>query len=353
MRALVTGGAGFIGAHLSERLSSRGHRVIAVDDLSTGRAANLAHLVGGAGVEFVTGSVLDAGLMADLTGRVDAVFHLAAAVGVRRIVDDPLRGLHTNLRGTEVVLDAACHRGIPVVLASTSEVYGKNTADALDEDAPRVLGSPLIGRWSYAEAKAVDETLAYSYWRQRGLPAVIVRPFNIVGPGQTGRYGMVVPRLVDQALRGEPLTVYGDGAQTRCFCHVAEAVDAFVTLAQHPGAYGRVFNIGRPEEVSIRSLAQRVVELTGSSSPIRYVPYEVAYPEGFEDMARRVPDISRVRELIGFQPRMGLDQILRSVIEDQSAALSRPAGPREPGQSTVPPGALGGDPVTAGEGGES
>lgn len=348
MKALVTGGAGFIGAHLSERLSSRGHRVIAVDDLSTGRAANLAHLVDGDGVEFVKGSVLDARLMADLTGRVDAVFHLAAAVGVQRIVDDPLRGLHTNLRGTEVVLDAACRRGTPVLLASTSEVYGKNTADALDEDALRVLGSPLIGRWSYAEAKAVDETLAYSYWRQRGLPAVIVRPFNIVGPGQTGRYGMVVPRLVGQALRGEPLTVYGDGAQTRCFCHVAEAVDALVTLAQHPGAYGRVFNIGRPEEVSIRSLAQRITELTGSSSPIRYVPYEVAYPEGFEDMERRVPDISRVRELIGFQPRLGLDEILRSVIDEQSAAMARPRGPRAPG----PPAAFSGvEGNGAGEGG--
>lgn len=339
MKALVTGGAGFIGTHLVERLLSQGHEVLAVDDLSTGSTDNVARLLDRDGAEFVRGSVLDAALMADLTGRVDTVFHLAAAVGVRLIVEDPLRGLHTNLRGTEVVLDSAYRSGARVVLASTSEVYGKNTADALNEDAPRILGSPLTSRWSYAEAKAIDETLAYTYWRQRGLPTVIVRPFNVVGPRQTGRYGMVIPRLVSQALRGEPLTVYGDGTQTRCFCHVGEAVDALIDLAAHPGACGRVFNLGRPEEVSIRRLAERVIELSGSLSPIRYVPYAVAYPEGFEDMERRVPDISRLRELTGFDPQVGLDDIVHSVIEEQSAAMDRVHKPRAATPGVDPSGA--------------
>ncbi|GLW05857.1 UDP-glucose 4-epimerase [Microtetraspora sp. NBRC 13810] len=313
-RTLVTGGAGFIGSHLVDRLVELGHQVIAVDDLSTGRMANL---VDHPSVERVAGSVLDAPLLDELTSRVDEVYHLAAAVGVNTILKDPLRSLRTNLHGTEIVLNAALRHQVQVMVMSSSEVYGMNTSDGLTEDDDRVLGSPLLARWSYAEAKAVVETLAYAYWRNEGLPTVIVRPFNIVGPRQTGRYGMVIPRLVGQALRDEPLSVYGDGRQTRCFCHVREAVDAMVALIGHPDAYGQAFNLGRPEEVSIRELAERVIELSGSSSSIQYVPYSKAYGEGFQDMRRRVPDITKLRDLIGFEPRLGLDTIVMSVLEDQ------------------------------------
>lgn len=325
MRTLVTGGAGFIGSHLVERLLHDGHEVLAVDDLSTGSRSNLACVADHGRMGFVWGSILDAVLLDGLVRQVDTVFHLAAAVGVKTIVDDPLGSLRTNLRGTENVLDSALRRGARVLVASTSEVYGHNTADALPEDALRILGSPLTSRWSYAEAKAIDETLAYAYWRYESLPTVIVRPFNIVGPRQTGRYGMVIPRFVGQALRGEPLTVYGDGTQTRCFCHVDEIVGALVALVEHPDAYGNVFNLGRPDEVSIEALARRVIELSGSSSGVRYVPYSEAYPEGFEDMNRRVPDVSRARALIGFDPQRGLDQILRSVIEYRSGLVAQPA----------------------------
>jgi UDP-glucose 4-epimerase len=317
MRAVVTGGAGFIGSHVVESLLSRGHEVVAVDDLSTGRAGNLA---GAAGAELVEGSILDAGLLADLVRSADVVFHMAAAVGVRTIVEDPLTSLRTNLRGTENVLDAALGTGARVVVMSTSEIYGDNPADALHEDSPRILGSPLVARWSYAEAKAVDETLAYGYWRAHGLPTVIIRPFNIVGPRQTGRYGMVVPRFVDAALAGEPLLVHGDGTQTRCFCHVDEAVAAVLAIGLHPDAVGQAFNVGNPQEIAIGELARRVVELTGSDSEIRHVPYAQAYPEGFQDMARRVPDIRRARELVGFDPRLGIDDIIRDVAASRTAA---------------------------------
>lgn len=323
MRALITGGgAGFIGSHLAERLLAGGHRIVVLDDLSTGRRANIAHLVKQGGLEFVQGSVLDRALVERLVATVDTVFHLAAAVGVKLVVDAPLDGMRTNIHGTETVLDSAHRHGARLLLTSTSEVYGKNTADALAEDDDRILGSPLLSRWSYAEAKAVDESLTHTYWREKGLRAVIVRLFNTVGPRQSGRYGMVVPRLVDQALRGEPLTVYGDGKQTRCFCYVGDVVEALVALIGDRRAYGGVFNVGRPDEVSIQELAERVVELSGSTSPIRYVSYEEAYGEGFEDMERRVPDISRVRELIGFDPEVGLDDILRMVIDERAAALA-------------------------------
>lgn len=322
---LITGGAGFIGSHLAERLVGDGHQVVVVDDLSTGRRDNIAHLVDGGAVELVQGSILDRELMDRLIGGCEVLFHLAAAVGVRLIVDNPLLGLSTNIHGTEVVLDSAWRNGARVLLASTSEVYGKNTADALSEDDDRILGSPLKSRWSYAEAKAVDESLAFTYWQQRGVAAVIVRLFNTVGPRQTGRYGMVIPRFVEQALRDEPLTVYGDGRQTRCFCHVGDVVDALVALVGHPDASGKVFNLGRPDEVSIRELAERVIALTGSRSQIRHVPYQEAYGEGFEDMQRRVPDISRARALVGFDPQVGLDEILRMVIDECRAAASVPA----------------------------
>lgn len=318
----MTGGAGFIGSHLVEYLLNHGHEVLSVDDLSTGSWRNIANLSASDGLRFVQGSVLDSNLLDELAEDCDTIFHLAAAVGVKTILDDPLGGLRTNLRGTENVLESASRHGCRVLVASTSEVYGHNTSDALSEEAVRILGSPLTSRWSYAEAKAVDETLAYAYWRYRDLPAVIVRPFNIVGPRQTGRYGMVIPRFVEQALRGEPLTVYGDGTQTRCFCHVSEFVDALVALIEHPRAYGQVYNLGRPEEISIRQLAELVIERIKSSSPIRYVSYSEAYPEGFEDMARRFPDVSRARELIGFDPRLGLDEIISSVVDDQLALLA-------------------------------
>jgi UDP-glucose 4-epimerase len=319
VRALITGGAGFIGSHLAEWLCLAGHEVVALDDLSTGSRSNLDGLTGHGRFEFVPGSVLDADRVDALVAQADTVFHLAAAVGVKRVLDDPLGSLRTNLWGTENVLRSALRHGPCVLVASTSEVYGHNTADALHEDSLRILGSPTVSRWTYAEAKAIDEALAYAYWRHEGLPTVIVRPFNVVGPRQTGRYGMVVPRFVGQALRGEPLTVHGDGTQTRCFCHVSEAVAALVALVEHAGALGRVVNIGRPEEVSIGALARRVVELTGSASPVRLVPYGEAYEEGFEDMRRRVPDIGRARALIGFDPVMDLDTILRSVIGHETA----------------------------------
>jgi UDP-glucose 4-epimerase len=323
-RVLVTGGAGFIGSHLIERLVELGHPVTALDDQSTGRWSNLAGAdQHGDRVDRVDGSVLDEALLDKLTGQADEVYHLAAAVGVKTILSDPIGSLRTNLRGTEVVLDAALRYRVPVLVMSSSEVYGMNTSDGLTEDADRILGSPLIARWSYAEAKAIDETLAYAYWRHEKLPTVIVRPFNIVGPRQTGRYGMVIPRLIDQALRGEPLTVYGDGRQTRCFCHVREAVDALIALIGHPGAYGQAFNLGRPEEVSIRELAERIIAISGSSSSIRYQSYAEAYGEGFQDMRRRMPDISKIRDLIGFEPKLELDDIVRGVLAERRDRLQR------------------------------
>lgn len=317
MRVLVTGGAGFIGTHLAERLLVDGHQVLSVDDLSTGDTGNVAELAGRPGYEFVRGSILNSTVMDDLVAQVDTVFHLAAAVGVQLILDRPFEGLRTNVQGTEIVLDCAHRHGVCVLVASTSEVYGKSSAAALTEDADRVVGSPLITRWSYAEAKALDETLAYLYWHERGVPTVIARLFNVAGPRQTSRYGMVIPRFVDQALRQEPLTVFGDGEQTRSFCHVSDAVEGLVALVDHPAAYGQVFNIGRPEEVTIRQLAERVIALSGSTSLIRFVPYSEAYGDGYEDMRRRVPDISRARDVLGFEPKLGLDEIIHSVIEDR------------------------------------
>jgi len=317
MRALVTGGAGFIGAHLSEILLSRGHDVIAVDDLSSGDSANVAHLLANPDYAFVQGSILDRELMDGLVARVDTVFHLAAAVGVRLIMDRPLDGLRTNVNGTELVLDCAARHGARALIASTSEVYGKSPTAVLTEDQDRVVGSPLVKRWSYATAKSLDETLAHLYWAEHASPTVIARLFNVAGPRQTGRYGMVIPRFVEQALRQEPLTVFGDGQQTRSFCHVRDAAEGLIALVEQPAAYGQAFNIGRPEEVSIQHLAERVIALARSTSGIRYVPYGEAYGDGYEDTMRRVPDISRARSLTGFDPKLGLDEILRSVIEDR------------------------------------
>ena len=316
MRVLITGGAGFIGSHLTDLIVSQGHQVVVLDDLSTGRHDNLRRHHGSTDVEFVMGSILNDSLVDDVVRRSDRVFHLAAAVGVNLIVQRPLESLATNIRGSEIVLDK-CHKyGRKVLVASTSEIYGKNTSDALSEEDDRILGSPLKTRWSYSEAKAIEEVLAHAYWRDKGLPTVIVRLFNTVGPRQVGHYGMVVPRLVSQALRNEPITVYGSGQQTRCFCHVLDVVQGIYGLFEDTSAEGRVFNVGSPEEISIMELAKRIKDLTGSTSEIQVVPYDVAYETGFEDMQRRRPDISRIGATTGWQPTRGLDQILEDVMAD-------------------------------------
>jgi UDP-glucose 4-epimerase len=315
MRALITGGAGFIGSHLADLLLEQGHSVIALDNLSTGQHRNIEHLLGRTDFEFVLGSILNADLVDDCVSRSDVVFHLAAAVGVNLIVEKPLESLATNIRGSEIVFEKAHKHGAKVLVTSTSEIYGKNVSDRLGEEDDRILGSPLKSRWSYSEAKAIEEILAYTYFKQKGLSTYIVRLFNTVGPRQTGHYGMVIPRFVSQAVRGETVTVYGDGSQTRCFCYVGDVVAALLALVDHPEAVGRVFNIGGNDEISMDALAHRVIELSGSDSKVRYVPYEEAYEEGFEDMQRRVPDTTRARELIGFAPTAKLDDIIRMVVE--------------------------------------
>ena len=316
MRALITGGAGFIGSHLADRLLARGDQVVLLDDLSTGRLSNIEHVNGRSDVEFVLGSVLDSDLVDQVVSQVDVVFHLAAAVGVNLIVERPLESLMTNIRGTESVVESAHKYRRRILVMSTSEIYGKNTSDSLSEDDDRILGSPLKSRWSYSEAKAIDEILAYTYWREKGLKAVIIRLFNTVGPRQTGSYGMVVPRFVGQALRNQPITIFGDGTQTRCFCHVSDAVGGLVALSEHPEAFGKVFNLGGVEEISIQDLARQIVGLSGSNSELEYIPYSSAYEEGFEDMERRVPNIGRAKSLVGFEPSIGLDEIIHSVIDD-------------------------------------
>lgn len=317
MNILITGGAGFIGSHLADVLIERGHRVIALDNISTGRYENVEHLTSHRQFEFVLGSVLNADLVDDLAGRSDAIFHLAAAVGVQLIVEKPLESLATNIRGSEIVFEKAHKYGTKVLVTSTSEIYGKNTSDRLHEEDDRILGSPLKSRWSYSEAKAIDEILAYTYWKEKGLDTVIVRLFNTVGPRQTGHYGMVIPRFVNQAIRGEPLTVYGDGSQTRCFCYVGDVVNGMIALLNHPDAYGKVFNLGGEHEISMAELAELVIELSGSDSKVKYLTYEDAYEEGFEDMQRRVPDIGRARNLVGFEPTLGLEEIILRVIKEQ------------------------------------
>ncbi len=319
MRALITGGAGFIGSHLADHLLDRGDQVVLLDDLSTGRLVNIEHLNDRTGAEFILGSILDAELIDEVASRVDAVFHLAAAVGVNLIVEKPLESLMTNIRGTEMVIEMAHKYDKRLLVMSTSEIYGKNTSDSLSEEDDRILGSPLKSRWSYSEAKAIDEILAYTYWREKGLETVIIRLFNTVGPRQTGSYGMVIPRFVGQALRNEPITIFGDGNQTRCFCHVGDVVEGLVALSEHPKAFGKVFNLGGGKEVSIRELAERVIELAGSQSSLEFIPYDAAYEAGFEDMERRVPNTTRAMQLVGFEPSASLDDIIQSVIDDQLA----------------------------------
>jgi UDP-glucose 4-epimerase len=315
VRALITGGAGFIGSHLCEALLAAGHEVLVLDNLSTGSISNIAHLKGRPGFEYSIDSVDNEPLLAELIDRSDVVFHLAAAVGVKLIVEQPVRTIETNVHGTEVVLKHANKKKKLVVVASTSEVYGKSNDVPFREDSDLVMGPTPKHRWAYACSKAIDEFLALAYWKERKLPVIIVRFFNTVGPRQTGQYGMVIPNFVRQALAGEPITVFGDGQQSRAFCHVADVVGALLKLVAERGAIGQVINIGNTQEVTIARLADRVRELAGSSSPIRYVPYDEAYESGFEDMSRRVPDLTKIRGLIGYEPRFTLDDILRQVIE--------------------------------------
>jgi len=324
---LITGGAGFIGSNLVEALLARGELVIALDNLSTGRLRNLDAVGQHPNFRFVHGSVLDELMVDELVHESDVVVHLAAAVGVRLIVERPLRSFTTNIRGSENVIEAAHRYRRRILLASTSEIYGKNGGLPLVEDADRLLGSPSVARWAYSTAKAVDEILAYSYYRERGLPTTVVRLFNTVGPRQSAAYGMVIPSLVRQAVMNEPLTVFGDGRQTRCFCHVADIVDGILRLLDQPGAIGEVYNLGAQEEISILDLARRITEVTQSDSHIELVPYEKAYSEGFEDMRRRVPDTTKMRDLTGWRPTRSLDDILAEVILEARAELAGvPAG---------------------------
>jgi len=324
MRYLITGGAGFIGSHLCELLLGQGHRVVAIDNLATGRPENIAHLRPLPHFQFVRETIGNAQVLDRLTSESDVVVHLAAAVGVQLIVQDPVHTIQTNIMGTEAVLVAAHRYGCKVLIASTSEVYGKGVRVPFHEDDDRLMGPTTRSRWAYATSKAVDEFLGQAYHSQYGLPVVVMRLFNTVGPRQTGRYGMVVPRFVRQALKEEPLTVYGDGSQSRCFSDVADVTRAIAQLAEEPRAVGQVFNVGSTEEVTIRDLAQRVIDLTGSRSAITYVPYDEAYAPGFEDMQRRVPSIERIARLIGYAPRYTLDETLGRVISYEKLVTLEP-----------------------------
>jgi len=315
MHYLITGGAGFIGSHLAERLVGEGHRITVIDDLSTGRAENLAALRSSGSFAFVRDSVENEHTVNVLMAQCDAVFHLASAVGVQLIVEEPVRTIRTTIHGTEVVLEAAHRFGKPVLITSSSEVYGKGARVPFSEDDDVVMGPTKHSRWCYAYSKAIDEFLGLAYYKQYELPVVIVRLFNTVGPRQVGQYGMVLPRFVEAALAGRPLQVYGDGAQTRCFCHVADVVGALAALMATPGAVGGVYNVGSDEEVSINELARRVIAMTNSTSAVEHISYAQAYGQPFDDMQRRVPDLARVKKAVGFAPKRNLEAIVRSVTE--------------------------------------
>ncbi len=315
MKALVTGGAGFIGSHLAEELLEQGHSVYLIDDLSTGGIENIEHLKNRKGFNYTIDTILNPSITAELVDKCDVVFHLAAAVGVMLIVESPVRTIETNIKGTEAILLHANKKKKKVIIASTSEVYGKSDQKSFREDNDLILGPTTKSRWSYACSKAIDEFLALAYWKEKNLPVVVIRLFNIVGPRQTGRYGMVIPRFVKQALLNHPITVFGDGKQSRCFSHVKDTVKALVKLSQTDEAVGEVINIGSDNEISIEELAKRIKELTKSKSKIQYIPYSDAYEEGFEDMMRRVPNLGKIKKLIGHKPKNSLDDILKDVIE--------------------------------------
>ena len=318
MKNLITGGAGFIGSHLAEALLKRKEEVVVIDNLSTGNMENIEHLKANQKFSFHIDTIMNESLMKRLVKECDIVYHMAAAVGVKYIIDNPLESLQTNVKGTEIVLELANSLGKKkVVIASTSEIYGKDRPGKrkFNENDDRVLGSTTISRWSYSCAKAMDEFLALAYWREKKLPVVIVRFFNTIGPRQTGTYGMVAPRFVKHALLGQPIIIYGDGKQTRSFCHVEDVVKALIELAKSDKAVGDIFNIGNPDPITIKELAEKVKHLTGSNSPLVYVPYEKAYEKGFEDMRHREPDITKIKDLIGFQPKIGLDEALKTIIK--------------------------------------
>ncbi len=322
MKFFITGGAGFIGSHLSEELLERGHHVSILDDLSTGAIANIEHLKSHPKFSYVIGSVTEERLTAELLDASDRIYHLAAAVGVKLIVESPVRTIETNIRGTEIVLELAAKKSKPVFVASTSEVYGKSLALPFREDGDLVMGPTTKGRWSYACSKAIDEFMALAYFREKKLPTVVGRLFNTVGPRQTGRYGMVIPTFVRQALRGEPVTVYGDGTQSRCFCHVKDTVRALSDLLVRDDAFGEVFNLGNDEEVSMLDLAARVIERAGSKSKIELVPYDQAYEVGFEDMHRRIPSLVKTKTFLKWEPVRNLEQILDDVLAFERAVLA-------------------------------
>lgn len=316
MKYLITGGAGFIGSHLSDALVARGDSVVVLDNFTTGSKENLSGVA--SSVSVVSGDILDSALVTKLVGESDFVVHLAAALGVFNIVNKPLESLTTNLKGTEVMIEAAAKFNKPILVASTSEIYGKNNKVPLNEEDDRIIGHPLKSRWSYSEAKAVDESLAYFYFQEKGLPIKLVRFFNTVGPRQVGHYGMVVPRFVSSAVNGEVLNVYGTGEQIRCFCHVSDAVRALLLVMDSDKAIGEVFNVGNNEQISIMDLAKKVIAVTGSTSKIEMMDYEKAYPAGFEDMERRVPDISKIKRVLGWQPEIGLEQIIKDIAAHNS-----------------------------------
>jgi UDP-glucose 4-epimerase len=316
VKYLITGGAGFIGSHLAESLISRSDQVTVMDNLSTGSKDNLVRIE--EKIKFEQGDILDKSLIDKLVSESDYIIHLAAALGVFNIVNKPLQSLKTNLQGSEIVLEACDKYRKPVLIASTSEIYGKNDKVPLNEEDDRIIGHPLKSRWSYSEAKAVDESLAYFYFLENKLPIRIVRFFNTVGPRQVGHYGMVVPRFVSAALKNEPLSVYGSGDQIRCFCHVMDAVEALLLVINSDKSVGQVFNVGNNSQISIMELAKKVIEITGSKSSIEKISYEKAYPEGFEDMQRRVPDISKIKQLLGWEPKINLDQIIKDIVDINS-----------------------------------
>jgi UDP-glucose 4-epimerase len=323
VRVLITGGAGFIGSHLADHLLALGDEIWAVDDLSTGSIENIEHLKTNPRYHYQVENIMNAPAIAELVDRCDVIFHFAAAVGVRLIVESPVRTIETNIRGTEIILQLAAKKRKLVVIASTSEVYGKASKVPFCEDDDLVIGPTVRGRWSYACSKAIDEFLALAYWKEKRQPVIVVRFFNTVGPRQTGRYGMVLPNFVRQALANEPITVFGDGNQSRCFGYVGDVVDALGKLVRTEAAIGQVFNIGSSEEVTINQLAERVRKITGSKSEIVRVPYEKAYEEGFEDMPRRVPSLEKIGKLIGYCPKTSLDEIIQRVAEFERARLLR------------------------------